>query len=217
MRASIGGKLARASRRRKSRFQFRDTRLEALELFPCTKKHAGLDVELLAAHNVKLRQPTRQESPHVPFDVARRACLDCLTNAHRKFIQRDPALERPVQRARFEPELLDALVPNLLLQPLVENAVRHGIAPRAAGGKIELRARREGSSLALTIRDDGVGLPQDFCAEACGGVGLRNARARLAQLFPGEHRLEIAAAPGGGAAVTLTIPLVLQEAIHVEA
>ncbi len=116
-----------------------------------------------------------------------------------------------------EPELWDALVPNLLLQPLAENAVRHGIAPRAAGGRIELKARREGHSLVLTIRDDGVGLPQGFCVEACGGVGLRNARARLAQLFPGEHRLEIAAAPGGGAAVTLTIPLVLQEAIHVEA
>lgn len=114
------------------------------------------------------------------------------------------------------PEVLDALVPNLILQPLVENAIRHGIAPRAAGGRIEVRALAERGALVVTVRDDGVGLPDGFCAAGCGGVGLRNVTARLANLYPGEHVFDIAAAPGGGVAVRLRIPLAFQETAHAQ-
>lgn len=120
-------------------------------------------------------------------------------------------------RIDVAPEVLDALVPNLILQPLVENAIRHGIAPRAASGRVVVTASRERGALALTVRDDGVGLPDAFCVERCAGVGLRNVRARLGQLFPADHRFEVAAAHGGGAAVALQIPLAFEEPMYVGA
>lgn len=119
-----------------------------------------------------------------------------------------------------DPEVLDALVPNLILQPLVENAIRHGIAPRAAAGRIEIQATRERNNLQrlqVSIRDNGVGLPPAFAVEGCTGVGLRNVRARLGQLYPGEHRFEVTAAQTGGAAVSLQIPLAFEEPMYVGA
>src|SRR6202040_3536766 len=74
-----------------------------------------------------------------------------------------------------EPATLDMLVPTLILQPLVENAVRHSIAPRAAGGRIEIRALREDGNLVLEVLDDGVGSRTTPQLE---GVGLTNTRAR---------------------------------------
>lgn len=116
-------------------------------------------------------------------------------------------------RMDIAPDVWNAQVPNLLLQPLVENAIRHGIAPRAAAGRLEIRAERRRDALWLEVRDDGVGLPAGFDCAACTGVGLRNVRGRLRQLYPGAHRLAVAAAEGGGVAVALEIPLALVEAI----
>ncbi|MEQ1565567.1 MAG: sensor histidine kinase [Myxococcota bacterium] len=127
-----------------------------------------------------------------------------------------------IQLARFsdrlqvtvdaDPAALDATVPSLLLQPLVENALDHGIAPRASGGKVELTARVVGPAsepqLQLEVRDDGVGLADGYRD----GVGLSHLRSRLAQLFPGRHRLELAARPGGGTVVTVELPLALDPA-----
>ena len=108
-----------------------------------------------------------------------------------------------------DPELLDARVPNLILQPLVENAIRHGIASRAAGGRIEIEVRRDNGMLDLEIRDNGPGLPAgDDGSEGIGGIGLANTRARLKQLYGARHRFELSEAAGGGLAVNLTIPLV---------
>jgi two-component system, LytTR family, sensor kinase len=115
-------------------------------------------------------------------------------------------------RMDIAPDVLMAQVPNLLLQPIVENAIRHGIAPRAAAGRIEVRARRRRGALAIDIRDDGVGLPADFDLEACNGVGLRNVRARLQQLYPGTHRVAVAAGDDGGVVVAIEIPLALEAA-----
>ncbi len=120
---------------------------------------------------------------------------------------------------RVAPETLDALVPNLILQPLVENAIRHGIAPRAAGGTVGVTARRDDSLLEIKVYDDGPGLwrggtpPTSFPAAPSstsngdgGGIGLSNTRARLEQLYGGAHRFSIENAPGGGLLVTLEIP-----------
>src|SRR5882672_7930082 len=82
--------------------------------------------------------------------------------------------DRLAVRLEIAPETLDALVPNLLLQPLVENAIRHGIEPRAKPGRIELRARCENGQLKLEVRDNGVGLSPDRKLEE--GVGLSNTR-----------------------------------------
>lgn len=98
------------------------------------------------------------------------------------------------------PELGGALVPALLLQPLVENAVRHGIERSSAPGEIAIRARREGPRLAIEIRNSG---PPVGAVDA--GVGLENTRARLEQLYPGHHRLELRSERGGVVA-TVEIP-----------
>jgi two-component system LytT family sensor kinase len=102
------------------------------------------------------------------------------------------------------PETLDALVPNLLLQPLVENAIRHGIEPRAKPGRIEVRSRCENGRLKLEVRDNGVGLLPGRKIEE--GVGLSNTRARLKQLYGDRHRFALSEGPDGGLAVCLELP-----------
>lgn len=120
-----------------------------------------------------------------------------------------------IERVRFqdrlsidmtlEPETLGALVPCFLLQPLVENAVRHGIAKSAAAGTVTLRARRIGSTLELLISDDGPGLavPNDVPGN---GVGLSNTRARLQQLYGRQECLELESPESGGVVATIRIP-----------
>src|SRR5262249_41380866 len=101
------------------------------------------------------------------------------------------------------PEALDVAVPNLLLQPLVENAIRHGIAPQPEAGHIEIRARREEKLLQLQVRDNGVGLASSYQE----GVGVANTRARLRHLYGSDHRFEMDNGPGGGLVVRVAIPL----------
>ena len=105
---------------------------------------------------------------------------------------------------RIDPDVLGAAVPVLFLQPLVENAVRHGLQPRAGGGTVSVSATRVLDDLVIEIVDDGVGLrgvPDDQA-----GVGLGNTRNRLQQLYGDRHRFSVANAPGGGVAVCARIP-----------
>jgi hypothetical protein len=111
------------------------------------------------------------------------------------------AADRMIVRLR---DTLDARVPNLILQPLVENAIRHGIEPRAKPGCIELRSQYENSTLTLEVCDNGAGLRKDGPAEE--GVGLSNTRARLQALYGEAHGFELRDAPGGGLLVRLIIP-----------
>lgn len=103
----------------------------------------------------------------------------------------------------------DARVPHMILQPLVENAIRHGIAPRAAPGHITIRARGRRGMLDLEVIDDGVGItPKRIVAGRGhnGGLGLANTRARLEQLYGGAFGFEPKAMTSGGFRVALTIP-----------
>ena len=117
-----------------------------------------------------------------------------------------------IEKIRFQDRLrvttdiahdtLDAQVPNLLLQPIVENAIRHGIAGRAAAGELELSARRRDDKLVITVRDDGAGLRAGWKP----GLGLRNVRSRLEQLYNGGHVMQLTDDPRGGTVVTVEIP-----------
>ncbi|HWQ33599.1 MAG TPA: histidine kinase [Blastocatellia bacterium] len=108
-------------------------------------------------------------------------------------------------RMQIDPALLEAAVPNLILQPIVENAIRHGIAPSSTAGLIEISAQRNADRLELQVRDDGPGLARKS-GQFREGIGLANTRARLRQLYGETDRLEIASAEGGGVIVKITIP-----------
>jgi two-component sensor histidine kinase len=119
-----------------------------------------------------------------------------------------------IQRARFGDRLdvrmeiddsaRSGLVPNLILQPLVENAIRHGIGKRVRAGRIHVRARRSADRLVLEVEDDGAGLgAADAHRE---GVGLGNTRARLQELYGGDHSVEMLNMDAGGTCVRLIIP-----------
>lgn len=102
------------------------------------------------------------------------------------------------------PETLEAQVPNLILQPLVENAIRHGIEPRSKSGRIELRAQRHNGALTLEVSDNGTGLPGNQALRE--GVGLSNTRARLRELYGEAHQFELRPGADGGLMVHLCIP-----------
>jgi sensor histidine kinase YesM len=113
----------------------------------------------------------------------------------------------------IEPQALDATVPSFILQPLVENAVRHGISPRARGGTIILRAERDNGHLSLEVQDDGVGRSHETTTPRREGVGLSNTRARLLQLYGDEAALDLVDPEAGGLTVSLTIPYQNGEAL----
>ena len=99
-----------------------------------------------------------------------------------------------------------ALIPTLLLQPLVENALRHGIAPNAAGGALTIIARRVSNTLELCVEDDGSGLSRDYPERRSRGCGIRNTEGRLRAMYGEAARFEVAQRPRGGVAVNISIP-----------
>jgi signal transduction histidine kinase len=113
--------------------------------------------------------------------------------------------DRLLVQKQIDPKALDAHVPNLILQPLVENAIRHGIEPHARRGEITLSARREDGTLHLEVRDNGAGLVNGN-GSPDEGVGLSNTRARLTELYGDQYRFEFRNADAGGLIVHLAIP-----------
>jgi two-component system, LytTR family, sensor kinase len=126
--------------------------------------------------------------------------------------------ERFHDRLKIEidvPENLSgAQLPHLLLQPLVENALSHGLGDVTENGLLQVRGRREAETLVLTVRDNGAGfdcMSADRAAPAGSGVGLTNTQERLQQLYGGAQSLQIESAPGRGCVVTIRIPYRHQE------
>src|SRR6516162_2922361 len=106
----------------------------------------------------------------------------------------------------IDPRTLDTLVPNLILQPLVENAIRHGISPRRAPGLVRITTWRDRDDVWMEIRDNGVGFTRNRGAAPPEGVGLRNTRGRLRQLYNDDHAMVLEDAPGGGCTVKIRVP-----------
>jgi signal transduction histidine kinase len=102
------------------------------------------------------------------------------------------------------PATLGALVPDLILQPLVENAIRHGVSPNAGTGHIDVRSRREGEWLIVEIRDNGAGLPMGHTPRD--GIGLTTTKARLERLYGTRHELTLDNLPDGGCVARIRIP-----------
>lgn len=114
--------------------------------------------------------------------------------------------DRLVVQVESTPDTLDALVPNMLLQPLVENALMHGIAAQAQGGSLNIQAWRDEQDLCLSVRDTGPGFPPHSNRTTPQGIGLSNTRSRLEHLYPGNHLLSLANVPSGGALVIVRLP-----------
>ena len=110
---------------------------------------------------------------------------------------------------KIDPDARDVPVPNLILQPIVENAIQHGIAPGKDPGIIEIIAERRNGTLRIQVRDNGPGLPEGKDAHTLWkeGVGLTNTRARLQQRFGNAHRFHLSNASEGGLVVTFEIPV----------
>jgi two-component system LytT family sensor kinase len=115
-------------------------------------------------------------------------------------------------KLRFEKDVasdtLDMLVPSMLLQPLVENCIKHGLSSKVEGGTIRLRAERRDSKLHLLIEDDGVGIPEAKLATVLdhGGIGVSNVNERLKVLFGSEYRMWIDSQPGQGTRIQIDVP-----------
>lgn len=120
-------------------------------------------------------------------------------------IQQTRFQDRLRVRMAIDPGSLSLLVPSIMLQPLVENSIRHGIARSVAPGHLEISASKQGESLIIEIKDNGVGIANGAQTDSL-GFGLRNTRARLAQLYGDRHRFRLESRQGAGCRVTLELP-----------
>ena len=110
-------------------------------------------------------------------------------------------------RKEIDPDTLDMVVPSMILQPLVENALRHGIAPKIEGGTITLRAKSDKDRLIVEVIDDGVGISEQRPPELQGsGIGISNVRERLKVVYAQDFLMKIDSQPGKGTAIRIEIP-----------
>jgi LytS/YehU family sensor histidine kinase len=122
-------------------------------------------------------------------------------------IQKVRFRERLKIELSIDPRSLSVPVPNFILQPLVENAIQHGIAPRAEGGSLTISSDMEGHRLILRVRDSGPGFPEGDTDSPKKGFGLTNTRARLDLHYGPLHSLHLENSPEGGASVILELPV----------
>jgi LytS/YehU family sensor histidine kinase len=121
-------------------------------------------------------------------------------------IQQTRFRDRLAVRIDVPVESLDALVPNMILQPLVENAVTHGVAPKSLTTEICIRAQKANGTLRLEVADNGKGVPENVKDPSPTGLGLANTTTRLRQLYGEKHRFKIEKGAAGGTVAILEIP-----------
>ena len=212
---------------RAQRLALRESRLEA-DLARAQLDALRLEIEPHFLFNtlnsiatlIRAEAPDRALSMLLGLSDLMRSTLDTpgpttTLGAEIAFVQRYIAL----QRVRFmdrlsvsyavDPGCEHCEVPTLLLQPLVENAFRHGVARRAGACTLDVSARLDAGQLRIRIRDDGAGLPADFDVHACTGVGLRNTQSRLERSYGTGASLAVSSRPAGGTDVDITLPAVV--------
>lgn len=162
------------------------------------------------------KDPQSAERMTLQLAALLRVSLDCAGAQQIPFQQELEFLQNylDIQQARFHdrltvhvevaPELLPLLVPSFVLQPLVENAIRHGIAKSASPGYIAIKAARDNGSICIQVEDNG---PGPAASQASNGFGLRNTRARLKQMYGESQSLRLEALADGGCRVSLAIPM----------
>ncbi len=107
----------------------------------------------------------------------------------------------------IDPATLDLLVPSMLLQPLVENSIRHGLSSKVDGGTVRVRSRMIGRRLQIIVEDDGVGIPESMLATLFEqGIGVSNVNERLKVLFGEDYKMWIDSRPGEGTTTGIEIP-----------
>jgi two-component system LytT family sensor kinase len=114
----------------------------------------------------------------------------------------------------IDPRTLEILVPSILLQPLIENSIKHGLQPRLKGGTVTLRSRLEGDRVLIEVADDGVGMgnrPATALSSAGAGIGMKNVQERLEVLYGNQARFSVESSPGRGTLVSIEIPANLPE------
>ena len=116
----------------------------------------------------------------------------------------------------IDPRTLNVLVPSILLQPLIENSIKHGLEPRIHGGTVTLRSRLEGNRVSIEVADDGVGIvarPDSSLSREGNGIGMQNVRERLEVLYGSQARFTVVSNPGRGTLVSIELPANLPEEI----
>lgn len=156
-------------------------------------------MQTLGHLNTILRMTLQRKAPEkVPFVEELKVIESYLA------IQKVRFAERLQVKIDATPEALDGLVPCFILQPLVENAVNHGIAPKAAGGLVETNVKRIGNKLWMQVRDDGCGLGSSPTKGY--GIGMQNIQERLAYFYPDSYEFDAVSPVSGGYQVTIQIP-----------
>jgi two-component system LytT family sensor kinase len=116
----------------------------------------------------------------------------------------------------IDPRTLEVLVPSILLQPLIENSIKHGLEPRIHGGTVTLRSRRNGDRVIIEVADDGVGMgnrPASALKRSGAGIGMKNVQERLEVLYGNQARFEVVSNPGRGTVISIEIPANLPEGV----
>ena len=119
-------------------------------------------------------------------------------------------------KKEIDPRTLAVMVPSILLQPLIENSIKHGLEPRITGGTVTLRSRLDGDRVLIEVDDDGVGMgnrPASGLRRSGAGIGMKNVRERLEVLYGNQARFSVVSNPGRGTLVSIEIPANLPEGL----
>lgn len=151
-----------------------------------------------------LRALLRDHDSHVPLSQELKFTDDYLDIEVVRFGSDKLKVEKEI-----DPRTLDVLVPSILLQPLIENSIKHGLEPRIAGGTVTVRSRLQGNRVLIEVADDGVGIqgrPGSALPRTGAGIGMNNVRERLEVLYGREARFTVVSNPGRGTLVSIEIP-----------